>query len=149
MNYVGQMSHLPCGATLQPFSWHAKTCRASLDWTDEDLCPYGVRGSPLESIEERYLSPSQHHFPVRALYFRVRPAPTRHAQFSNTSSRLHRLDAGPGLRPHVSDSLLRFLAESRGPQDDVLHVVPTGRDVACALVSLSGGNFFCPRDRQA
>ena len=35
-----------------------------------------------------------------------------------------------------------------GPQDDILHVVPTGRDFAGAAVFISGRNLFRASDRQ-
>ena len=101
--------------------------RGDVGSSDEDICPY-----------------------VASCLILSRPAAlSRHAHFPYTSSRLHRLDARPGLRADVPDALLRLLAESRGPQDDVLHVVATGWDSAGAAVSLSGGNFVCPGDRQA
>ncbi len=53
------------------------------------------------------------------------------------------------MRIDVSDSLLRLLAESRSPQDDILHVVSTGRDLAGAALSLPGRNLVCAGDRQA
>src|ERR1700740_367536 len=39
--------------------------------------------------------------------------------------RLHRLDARTGLRPHVSDALLRLLARRTGAPEPLLYVLPT------------------------
>jgi hypothetical protein len=41
------------------------------------------------------------------------------------------------------------MAESRSPQDDILHVVSAGRDFAGAALSLPGRNLFRAGDRQA
>src|SRR5947199_10828201 len=47
---------------------------------------------------------------------------------------LHRLDARAGLRPDVSDTLLRLLVGRLGGQVHLFHVVAIGRHVACLVV---------------
>src|SRR5438445_12265209 len=62
---------------------------------------------------------------------------------------LHRLDARTGLRPDVSDTLLRFLAGRRGAQEHLFHVVAIGRHAACPVVSVPCGHFVRAGRRQA
>jgi hypothetical protein len=38
------------------FRFRQKTCRASLDWTDEDICPYVVRGDSAQDASCSYFS---------------------------------------------------------------------------------------------
>ena len=43
-NYVGADVLICPAEQSSAISLHARTCRASLDWADEDICPYVVRG---------------------------------------------------------------------------------------------------------
>src|SRR5437660_12817595 len=61
----------------------------------------------------------------------------------------HRLDARAGLRPDVSDTLLRLLAGRRGAQEHLFHVVAIGRHAACPVVSVPCGHFVRAGRRQA
>src|SRR5438552_18373044 len=57
---------------------------------------------------------------------------------------LHRLDALAGLRPDVSDTLLRFLAGRRGAQEHLFYVVAVGRRAACPVVCVPCGDVVRP-----
>src|SRR5437879_2295216 len=61
---------------------------------------------------------------------------------------LYRLDARPGVPAHVSDALLRLLAERRGAFDQVFQLVAARRNPSGAVVPVSGGDFLRPSDRQ-
>src|SRR5579863_7696103 len=66
-----------------------------------------------------------------AIFFSVtllvadRSSPTR--RNIHEATLLHRLDARPRLRPHVSDALLRLLAQPRSAQVRRFHLVTTWR----------------------
>src|SRR5437660_8809823 len=62
---------------------------------------------------------------------------------------LHRLDARAGLRPDVSDTLLRLLAGRRGAQEHLFHVVAIGRHAACPVVFVPCRRFVRAGRRQA
>jgi len=62
---------------------------------------------------------------------------------------LHRLDARLGLRPDVSDPLLRLLAQPRRAPEQVLHVLPTRRNLPSSFVFVSGGGFVRTGNRKA
>src|SRR3989475_9867201 len=55
---------------------------------------------------------------------------------------LHRLDARAGLRPDVSDTLLRLLAGRRGAQEHLFHVVAIGGTLPAPLFLFLAGISF-------
>src|SRR5437016_1078688 len=74
---------------------------------------------------------------------------TRQRVFPFITVGLHRLDARAGLRPDVSDTLLRFLAGRRGAQEHLFYVVAIGRHAACPAVFVPCGHFIRAGRRQA
>src|SRR5208282_1544907 len=63
-------------------------------------------------------------------------------------SRVDRLDARSGLRPDVSDALLRRLARRRCPQHQVPHGIANSRHAPRSALSFSGRNLFRAGYRQ-
>jgi hypothetical protein len=63
--------------------------------------------------------------------------------------RLHRLDAGPGLRPDVPDPLLRLLAQPERAAEQILHVLAIGWNLSRSSVLVSGRDFVRPGNRKA
>src|SRR4030095_11601856 len=66
----------------------------------------------------------------------------------NFTARLHRLDAGSGMHRHVSDALLRLVADTGSAQNDLLHFCADRRNTTRAALSVSRRNFIRPGHRQ-
>ena len=61
---------------------------------------------------------------------------------------LYRLDARFGLRPDVSDPLLRLLAHSQPAPKQILHVLATWRHIPRSFIFISCRNLVCSRHRE-